>query len=261
MKIFISYASEDLEEFRIHEIANYLEEKGDVEYVFYWDRDNRSNQTIVQYMEEGIQDSKIFIAISSGNSLDSNPVRQETDFAIYMNRQIIPIFKNLNHVRAFIKTHRGLQFQEDDFEDFLEDIYDLISGQEYETSMVNQEELLVQELFDKLKRMIYKLFDLEKEYSYNFVRLLLRSEKMQDLFGIEIRDQDNLEDQDIGFMDGLYWIIPNSCTLRYRDRRGDKILTRNILVNMEQAEIIEKLEPFFNGLKNFVREDSGYNLV
>jgi len=261
MKIFISYASEDLEEFRVPEIAKYLEAKEEIDRVFYWDRDNKSNQTIVKYMEENIDNSEIFLAISSANSLESNPVQKETEFAIYQDKQITPIFRDFKYVRDFIRTYRGLQFQDEDFGNFLEDLYDLISGQNYETSMVNQEECLTQELYDKFKGMIYKLFDMERDYSYNFARLLLRSDKMQDLFGIEIRDKDYLDDQDVGFMDGLYWLIPNSRTLRYRNKRGDKVLTRNTLINMEQDEIIEKLDPFLTEIKNFVKMESGYNLV
>ena len=69
MKVFISYASEDLNQFKIPEIATYLENQSEIQNVYYWERDNNSNMTIVEYMEQSILNSNVVLAISSPHSL------------------------------------------------------------------------------------------------------------------------------------------------------------------------------------------------
>jgi len=45
MKVFISYATEDLDKFRVKDIAESLERTEKISKVFYWDRDNIVNQS------------------------------------------------------------------------------------------------------------------------------------------------------------------------------------------------------------------------
>ena len=64
MKVFISYASEDLNQFKIPEIATYLENQSEIQNVYYWERDNNSNMTIVEYMEQSILNSDVVSVVS-----------------------------------------------------------------------------------------------------------------------------------------------------------------------------------------------------
>ena len=115
----------------------------------------------------------------------------------------------------------------------------------------------VQNLFEKLKKLIIKLFDPNIEIAYIFTSKLLRSEEMQDNFGITVREQDNLEDQNVSFIDGLYYIIPNSKTLTIRRESGEMetLLTRNNLTHLTEEEIINRLNNFFLDVVNYVREE------
>ena len=54
MKLFISYATQDLKSFIIHEIVKFLEAQKDIEKVWYWDRDSKDFSSIISYMEFGI---------------------------------------------------------------------------------------------------------------------------------------------------------------------------------------------------------------
>ena len=257
MKIFISYATEDLIEFKIPQIAQFLEKKEEIEKIFYWERDNDSTQDVVEYMEQSIVNSDILIAVSSPHALNSGPVNKETNFAVYSEKRIIPIFKDFIHVREFVKINRGIYFQEANFQEFLEDLYSLIKGDGINFSDRRYNQDKVQGLFERFKRMTNKLFNAERDFAIKFTKILLNSEDMQDYFGIEIRDKEYLEDQFVGFMNGLYWIIPNSRTLKYKGKKGKTLLSFYSM----KTEIKEKLDKFFFDLLKYVKTEFEIDLI
>lgn len=258
MNVFISYASEDFTPFKIPEIASYLENQPEIQNVYYWERDNDSSMTIVEYMEQSILNSDIVLAISSQHSLVSAPVNKETDFAVIEEKMIIPIFQDIENVRAFIRIYRGVKFNSNNFDEFLDDLMHIIKGDTSSTLPQRSiQELEIQNLFERLKRLIAKLFNPNIETSFIFTSRLLRSEEMQDYFGITVREQDNLDDQKVYFIDGLYYIIPNSKTLRIRRESGEieTILTRNNLTQLTEEEITSRLNRFFLDIVNYVKEE------
>ncbi len=257
MNIFISYDTEDLNTFRIHEIAEYLENKPEIENAYYWDRDSVSDVTIPTFMEQCILDSEIILAISSENSLVSESVNLELDFGILTHKRFIPIFQNIENVRPLIKVYRGVNFNIN-FDDFLSRLMHTISGERIrEYPRRSERTLEVQNLFDRLKRLITRLFNPNTETSYTFTSRLLRSEEMQEYFGITVRQQDYLDDQKVGFIDGLYYIIPNSKTLRIRRETGgeETLLTRNNLIEITEEGIINNLNSFFLVIVDYVRRE------
>ncbi|TKJ25588.1 MAG: hypothetical protein CEE42_07040 [Promethearchaeota archaeon Loki_b31] len=260
MIVFISYANEDLAEFHIPEIVDYLEIQPDIDKVYYWERDNDSSQSILDFMEQKIQLSDVILVISSSYSLKSQPVKTEIDFAYQEGKGIIPIFKNIDEVRPIIKINRGIKFQDDNFQTFLEELYAIIAGKSYTESNLLREKKKAQKQFDKLKRMINKLFNLRKNNCHKFTVDLLKSEEMQHYFGVEVRDKEYIENQFVGFLDGLYFIIPNSRTLRYNDKMNNTILTFNTLSSMSEEEIQEKLDIFFKDIVQYVKEEFDLDL-
>ena len=260
MDIFISYAYEDLTLFRIPEIAEYLEHKLEIGRVFYWERDNSSTQTIVAYMEQTIINCDIVLAISSEFSSKSSPVEKELEFAIIKNKIIIPIFKDIAHVKEFITIFRGLEFGVD-FQEFLDNLISIIKGNR--TSKVrDHEHQKVQKLFENLWKMTSKLFNPNLETSHSFTRKLLRSEEMQDYFGITVRKKENLENQNVGFLDGKYYIIPNSKTLRVRRDSGEAstLLTKNNLLEIYKKDKNTILIIFFFDIKKYVEKEFNLKL-
>ena len=259
MKIFISYASVDLNLFKVPEIADYLESQDEIERVYYWERDNDSTMTIVQYMEQSILESEIILVISSQRSLESEPVSRETDFAVIKGKRIIPIFQNIADVREFIRQYRGVTFDSNNFDKFLSKLMSIIGGEHREEpreqESVNQQ---VQEVFDKFKKLTIKLFKPTSQTGYAFASKLLRSEEMQEFFGISVRDKESLDDQKIYFIDGFYYIIPNSKTLRIKNENGkdETLLTRNNLNQLSDDKKKEILNNFFMNIVRYVKEDS-----
>ena len=61
MKIFISYATEDTNEFRINDIVEFLERQKDIDHVYYWERDTKLGQSFMEYMKQKIKECNIII--------------------------------------------------------------------------------------------------------------------------------------------------------------------------------------------------------
>lgn len=126
INIFISYATEDLNRFNVLKIVAFLESKSNMQ-VYYWERDCGSYQSIIQYMEEKVKISDVILAISSEYSMNSEPVQKEIDMAVYQNKRIIPIFKNIKYVREILQPIRGIELRDGSFKTDLNDLYLLIS--------------------------------------------------------------------------------------------------------------------------------------
>jgi len=123
MKVFISYAMKDLDSFRIPEVADFLEFQDDIERVFYWDRDCDSNQSIIKYMENSIQDCEKIIFVCSENTKDSASIQQELEMATYSHKSMIPVFRDLEDVTLILRPKKGIRFEDINFQGFLEKLY------------------------------------------------------------------------------------------------------------------------------------------
>jgi hypothetical protein len=127
MKVFISYASPDLKPFRVADMAARLENTAEIERAFYWDRDSTAQKSIVKYMEESITVSDVILIVCTEASNDSGPVQQETDMAVYLNKRIVPIFRDINDVRISLRPKRGVKYYEDDFDLFFKELFMVVT--------------------------------------------------------------------------------------------------------------------------------------
>jgi len=123
--------------------------------------------------------------------------------------------------------------------------------------------LLVQDLFDKLKRLFIRLYKSKASSSPIFAWTIHDSIEMQDYFGITARGTPSsgrsLDDFEIYFMDKLFKIIPNSATLSWDDERKGNY---GFLINKDTATNTQKhiLKKFFNYLINFVKKEFSINI-
>jgi hypothetical protein len=119
--IFLSYSTDDTELFKIKEIASYLESHPDITKVYYWEKD--SGQNIIEYMENNLEKSRVFILFCSQNSNESKSVKLERAAAIQMVQEdkmrILPVFMNPRDMPLLIKPFLGVEYQKEDFEIFL----------------------------------------------------------------------------------------------------------------------------------------------
>lgn len=117
----------------------------------------------------------------------------------------------------------------------------------------------LQQFFDKLRSMMEKLYKQKKGIGLIFVKRLLRSEELQEYFGIGIDEKEPLDDSTVYFLDGKYSLIPNSKTLVLLDPER-KILTNNDLPHLQDKEVLEKLEVFNIDLINYVKDEYGVDI-
>ena len=103
MKIFLSYASNDQNEYNVAEIVDFLEFQDDIEQVFYWERDTKGGQTFDDYMATNIGMSDLVIVLFTENTIDSIPVIQEIGMAKAFHKKIMPIFVKIENIFAGIE--------------------------------------------------------------------------------------------------------------------------------------------------------------
>jgi len=131
-------------------------------------------------------------------------------------------------------------------------------------SVINEpKKLLVQDLFDKLKRLFIRLYKSKAGSSPIFAWTIHDSIEMQDYFGITARGTTSsgkdLDDFEIYFMDKLFKIIPNSATLSWDDERKGNY---GFLINKDSVPETQKdiLKRFFKYLVNFIDNEFGIKI-
>ncbi|MFW9939354.1 MAG: toll/interleukin-1 receptor domain-containing protein, partial [Candidatus Thorarchaeota archaeon] len=73
--IFISYATKDVDTFKVHDIAKKLTEFPEIENVLYWEEHMEDN--IFEYMDENLSKCDVMILFCSEKALESVPVKKE----------------------------------------------------------------------------------------------------------------------------------------------------------------------------------------
>ena len=125
IKIFFSYSIKDKERFKVHQIAENLEEEQNLSVVYY-DRDAKEN--IITYMTNGLRDCDILLLYCSENSEDSDSVIDEWTAAYKNKKKILPIFFEESHIPDLISTRRGVKFNESNLQKTIDEIKKIISA-------------------------------------------------------------------------------------------------------------------------------------
>ncbi len=119
--IFMSYASDDSSYFHIRDLAEGLEVISAIRKAMYWERDAGAN--MIQYMEKNIPTCDFFLLFCSERAKKSQLVTKEWHTAIEMNRRIIPIFTDVNHIPALLRADNGIPFNVEAVSDLPSQIY------------------------------------------------------------------------------------------------------------------------------------------
>ncbi|MBD3353897.1 MAG: TIR domain-containing protein [Candidatus Lokiarchaeota archaeon] len=131
MKIFISYATEDLDPFQIPEIVNLLEiQKDEIEKVYYWQRDTELGQSFDEYMTQNIKRSDVMLLFCSNISQKSSAVFQEIGMAKMANIRIVPIFQKNEYIIEGFQNYRGVQFLPNRFRESFRELFSILTGKE-----------------------------------------------------------------------------------------------------------------------------------
>jgi len=122
--LFISYATKDVDTFKVHDIAKKLTEFPEIENVLYWEEHMEDN--IFEYMDENLDKCDAMILFCSEHARDSVPVKKEWTAAEALGKPIIPVFYNPSHIPALLSSRLGVQFDFYDMERNVQDLRNLI---------------------------------------------------------------------------------------------------------------------------------------
>ena len=122
--VFISYATKDVDTFKVHDIAKKLTEFSEIENVLYWEEHMKDN--IFEYMDENLDKCDAMILFCSEHARDSVPVKKEWTAAEALGKPIIPVFYNTHHIAALLSSRLGIQFDFYDMEQNIQDLQNLI---------------------------------------------------------------------------------------------------------------------------------------
>jgi hypothetical protein len=122
--IFASYATVDAEMFRIEELTKKLLEYGEIKEVLYWQKDMRDN--IRKFMNNALGKCNAVLLFCSENSLDSKGVSDEWTAADMLDKPIIPVYLELDHIPPLLRSRLAVEFDLIDFEKNVVNLYNLI---------------------------------------------------------------------------------------------------------------------------------------
>ncbi len=123
--IFLSYSTLDSEYFNIPLIAERLEEFPEIDKVLFWEVD--SGESVVDFMEETLRVSNIFMLFCTENSFNSEAVKGEWQAAYQLRKRgkmkIIPVFEKEENVPFLLLPLISVKFLKENFDAFIEDLY------------------------------------------------------------------------------------------------------------------------------------------
>lgn len=152
INIFISHAVNDFEEYRVEEIANFLENEVEIFKVYYCEQDLQGNIDV--FMNENIPKCQLLLFIATKKSVyDSQDCAYELDLARNVGVQILPIkgrdvsWDDLNTID--LGRELGTEFESEKFNNFFIKLFNFIKDYKTNVNLFDKEALQV-------KKAIYK---------------------------------------------------------------------------------------------------------
>ena len=128
LMVFLSYSTLDADHFKIADIVKALEKYPEIKKASYWQADSKQN--IVEFMEDTLKNTDVFVLFCSKNSVKSNAVKDEWQAAFQMRKKgmlkIIPIYENEDDVPVLLWQMLNVKFEKDDFNAFIEKLHEEI---------------------------------------------------------------------------------------------------------------------------------------
>ncbi len=121
---FVSYATVDSGFFEVRKISEKLKKYPRIGNILYWEEALKDD--IYDFMNNNLEKCDVFLIFCSMNSKTSEAVQMEWKAALKLKKRIIPIFQAENTIPALLSTKLGVQFNKDDIEGTIEQIYKLI---------------------------------------------------------------------------------------------------------------------------------------
>ena len=128
LNVFISYSTLDTNYFRISKIVRRLELYPKIKKVIFWEEDSKQN--IVEFMEETLKKTNVFALFCSENSINSEAVKGEWQAGYQLVKKgqmkMIPVYEDEDHIPRLLLNMLNVKFTKDDFEGFIQKLYEEI---------------------------------------------------------------------------------------------------------------------------------------
>ena len=128
LRVFLSYATLDAEYFQISDIVKGLEIYPEIKKVSYWEADSKQN--IVEFMEDTLKNTDVFVLFCSKNASASNAVKDEWQAAFQMRKKgllkMVPVYEDEENIPVLLWQLLNVQFTRDNFEGFIQKLYEEI---------------------------------------------------------------------------------------------------------------------------------------
>jgi len=125
LNVFLSYSTIDAKYFQISKIVGRLEFYPEINDVIFWEEDSKTN--IVEFMEETLDKTQVFVLFCSVNSKKSKAVKGEWQSAYQMVKigeiKIIPVYEDQKHIPRLLLQMLNVRFTKDKFDEFIENLY------------------------------------------------------------------------------------------------------------------------------------------
>ncbi|MHA1461268.1 MAG: toll/interleukin-1 receptor domain-containing protein, partial [Promethearchaeota archaeon] len=122
--VFVSYATTDAETFNIRELSKRLKSYEEIKEVLYWQEHMTDNITL--FMSDSAGRCDVMLLFCSESARGSGPVDKEWTAVDMMDKPIIPVFLNPDHIPPLLKSRLGFEFDLMDFEKNVVEIHTLI---------------------------------------------------------------------------------------------------------------------------------------
>jgi len=153
IQIFISHAVVDFNDYKIKELTNFLENQEEIYKVFFCEEDLKGN--IDNFMDSKIPNCQLLIFIATKKSVfNSLDCKHEMELARNYHIQIVPIkgadlsWRDLESIG--LSRELGLEFNKNNFEQFLKDLYKYIYDYKRNIDLFNKEKGKVDKLLLEL---------------------------------------------------------------------------------------------------------------
>ena len=157
IQIFISHALVDFNDYKIKDMTNFLENQKEIYKVFFCEEDLKGN--IDNFMDSTIPNCQLLIFIATKKSVfNSIDCKHEMELARNHHIQIVPIkgvdlsWRDLESIG--LSRELGLEFDNNNFEQFLKDLYKYIYDYKRNIDLFNKEKGKV----DKLLLEVINIF-------------------------------------------------------------------------------------------------------
>jgi len=128
LRVFLSYSTLDVKYFKIADIVKSLEVYPEIKKALYWQADSKEN--IVEFMENTLKNTDIFVLFCSKNSVKSNAVKDEWQAAFQLRKKgalkIIPVYDDEDDIPVLLLQLLNVKFEKDNFDGFIINLYEEI---------------------------------------------------------------------------------------------------------------------------------------